>query len=88
MKAKGVSIRTYGLTHIALAVRDPKRSFRFYKKVFDVVAVYEDENFIQAQTAGSRDVLVFERTPKLAGRAGGVVHFGFVLSISQTSSGR
>src|SRR5438477_11826770 len=76
MKAKPATIRTHGLTHLALAVRDPKRSLRFYQKVFGAVAVYENENFIQAQTPGSRDVLVFERNPK---RAGGVVHFGFRL---------
>jgi Lactoylglutathione lyase and related lyases len=79
MSVKPAAVRTHGLTHIALAVRDPKRSLRFYQKVFGAVAVYENEDFIQAQTPGSRDVLVFERNPDLAGRAGGVVHFGFRL---------
>ena len=79
MKAKPATIRTHGLTHLALAVRDPKRSLRFYRKVFGAVAVYENEDFIQAQTPGSHDVLVFERNPKRAGRPGGVVHFGFRL---------
>jgi catechol 2,3-dioxygenase-like lactoylglutathione lyase family enzyme len=79
MKAKPAAIRTHGLTHIALAVRDPKRSLRFYQKVFGAVPVYEGEDFIQAQTPGSRDVLVFERNPDLAGRTGGIVHFGFRL---------
>ena len=63
MSAKPAAIRTHGLTHIALAVRDPKRSLRFYQKVFGAVAVYKNEDFIQAQTPGSRDVLVFERNP-------------------------
>ena len=79
MGAKTGAIRTHGLTHIALAVRDPKRSLRFYQKVFGVVAVYENKDFIQAQTPGSRDVLVFERDPERAGRTGGVIHFGFRL---------
>ena len=79
MSVKPAALRTHGLTHIALAVRDPKRSLRFYQKVFGAVAVYENEDFIQAQTPRSRDVLVFERNPDLAGRAGGVVHFGFRL---------
>jgi catechol 2,3-dioxygenase-like lactoylglutathione lyase family enzyme len=79
MSVKPAALRTHGLTHIALAVRDPKRSLRFYLKVFGAVAVCENEDFIQAQTPGSRDVLVFERNPDLAGRAGGVVHFGFRL---------
>jgi catechol 2,3-dioxygenase-like lactoylglutathione lyase family enzyme len=72
-------VRTYGLTHIALAVRDPRRSLEFYKTVFGVVPVYEDANFIQAQTPGSRDVIVFERETANAGRSGGVAHFGFRL---------
>ncbi len=41
--------------------------------------VYEDEGTIQAQTPGTRDVLVFERNPALAGKPGGVAHFGFRL---------
>ena len=58
-----MSVRTYGLTHVALAVRNPKRSLEFYRAVLGVVPVYEDPEFIQAQTPGSRDVLVFETEP-------------------------
>jgi catechol 2,3-dioxygenase-like lactoylglutathione lyase family enzyme len=72
-------VRTYGLTHIALAVRDPKRSLRFYQRVLGVVPIFEEDGFIQAQTPGSRDVLVFEKKPARAGRSGGVAHFGFRL---------
>jgi catechol 2,3-dioxygenase-like lactoylglutathione lyase family enzyme len=72
-------VRTYGLTHVALAVRDPQRSLQFYRAVLGVVPVYESDDFVQAQTPGSRDVLVFERKPRRAGRAGGVAHFGFRL---------
>ena len=72
-------VRTHGLTHIALAVRDAERSLRFYAQVFGVVAVYRQKGFIQAQTPGSRDVLVFEESVKRAGKAGGVAHFGFRL---------
>jgi catechol 2,3-dioxygenase-like lactoylglutathione lyase family enzyme len=72
-------VQTYGLTHIALAVRDPERAFRFYEQLLGAVAVYRESDFIQAQTPGTRDVLVFERKPEAAGKAGGVVHFGFRL---------
>lgn len=72
-------VRTYGLTHVALAVRDAERAFRFYREVFGAVEVYRGEGFIQAQTPGSRDVLVFEERADRAGTAGGVVHFGFRL---------
>ena len=63
-----------------LAVRDPARSLAFYQAVLGVVAVYQDASMVQAQTPGSRDVLVFERAPKRAGRAGGVAHLGFRLT--------
>jgi catechol 2,3-dioxygenase-like lactoylglutathione lyase family enzyme len=73
-------VRTYGLTHVALAVKDPEQSFRFYQSVFGLVAVYRDDNFIQAQTPGARDVLVFQRNEAHAGKTGGVAHFGFRLT--------
>jgi catechol 2,3-dioxygenase-like lactoylglutathione lyase family enzyme len=75
-----IPVRTYGLTHFAIAVRDPRRSLEFYRAVLGVVAVYEDDAFIQAQTPGSRDVLVFERNAGAAGKQGGVAHFGFRLT--------
>lgn len=72
-------VKTHGLTHIALAVKDPARSLAFYQRVLGVVPVYRDDNFVQAQTPGSRDVLVFERG-RGAGKRGGVAHFGFRLT--------
>jgi catechol 2,3-dioxygenase-like lactoylglutathione lyase family enzyme len=72
-------IETHGMSHIALAVRDPERSLKFYQALFGIIAVYRSSDFIQAQTPGSRDVLVFERKPDEAGKAGGIAHFGFRL---------
>jgi len=72
-------VTTYGLTHIALAVADPERSLGFYRQILGVVPVYRGDDFIQAQTPGTHDVLVFERKPSMAGPGGGVVRFGFRL---------
>jgi catechol 2,3-dioxygenase-like lactoylglutathione lyase family enzyme len=74
-------VRTYGLTHVALAVKDPERSLAFYQAVFGVVPVYRQAEFIQAQTPGSRDVLVFEKKKEAdIGQSGGIAHFGFRLT--------
>lgn len=72
-------IRTHGLTHVSLAVKDPDRSMRFYAEVFGAEEYYRDENNIQAKGNGTMDILAFERDPKDAGRGGGVRHFGFRL---------
>ena len=74
-----MTVSTYGLTHIALGVADPARSFDFYRDVFGMVAVYRQPDFIQAQTPGSRDVLVFEKSQR-TGESGGIAHFGFRLT--------
>ena len=76
-------VRTHGLTHVALAVRDPKRAFEFYRAVLGVERVYEDGAFLQAQTPGTRDVIVFEKNPRAAGKSGGIAHFGFRLTRPQ-----
>jgi catechol 2,3-dioxygenase-like lactoylglutathione lyase family enzyme len=72
-------IPTRGLTHVAIAVRDPQRSAEFYRAVFGCEIVYDRPGFVQLQTPGARDVLVFERDAENAGRPGGIRHLGFRL---------
>lgn len=72
-------IRTHGLTHISLAVRDPDRSLRFYETLFGVKEYYRDKNSIQVLGPGSHDVIAFEKDIANAGRTGGIAHFGFRL---------
>lgn len=72
-------VQTYGLTHIALAVRDLERSIAFYRGVFGSKVVYRDAAFAQLQTPGARDVLVLERHRVGAGKSGGIRHFGYRL---------
>ena len=60
-------VKTYGLTHVAVAVADLDRASDFYKNVFGSVVVYRSAEMVQLQTPGSRDVLVFEKRPEAAG---------------------
>jgi catechol 2,3-dioxygenase-like lactoylglutathione lyase family enzyme/ketosteroid isomerase-like protein len=72
-------IPTYGLTHLALGVRDLDRSTRFYTQVLGAAVVYNDPQFVQLQTPGTRDVIVLEANAKRAGTHGAIDHFGFRL---------
>jgi len=72
-------IKTFGLTHIALPVKDVKRSSAFYKKVFGAKEMYSYPDFIQVQTPGSRDIIVFEKEKKKSAKLKMGFHFGFRL---------
>jgi catechol 2,3-dioxygenase-like lactoylglutathione lyase family enzyme len=77
-------IKTHGLTHLALAVRSVDRASRFYQDVFGCIEVYRRDRFVQLQTPGTRDVLVFEeRDSDRIGTSGGIAHFGFRLQREQ-----
>ena len=45
-----------------------------------MVAVYDKPDFVQAQTPGSRDVLVFAKSKRRTGGTGAIAHFGFRLT--------
>lgn len=74
-------IRTFGLTHIALAVRDLERSAAFYEQALGARVLYRSSDKIELCTAGSLDVLSLELSNSNAiGETGGVGHFGFRLA--------
>jgi catechol 2,3-dioxygenase-like lactoylglutathione lyase family enzyme len=45
-----------------------------------MLAVYREPHFLQAQTPGSRDILVLEEGTDNIGLSGGIKHFGFRLA--------
>lgn len=51
---------TYGLTHLAIAVRDVERTLRFYQHIFGMQVMCNQQKMIQLTTPGCNDVLVFE----------------------------
>src|SRR5688572_1016098 len=69
-------IKTHGLTHISLSVRDPDRSLKVYRSLFGVKEYYRDESSIQVLGPGPHDVMAFERNAKTAGKTGCIDHFG------------
>lgn len=74
-------IRTQGLTHIHLVVRDLERSLKFYTTVFGLKEQFrQGRHMVFLNTPGSRDLVTLNQAgTELAGVTGGVDHFGFRL---------
>jgi catechol-2,3-dioxygenase len=72
-----VDPKTYGLTHLAIAVNDVDRTMKFYQEVFDMQTMYHEKGFVQLTTPGCNDILVFEeKENSLVGNTGGIAHLG------------
>jgi catechol 2,3-dioxygenase-like lactoylglutathione lyase family enzyme len=87
----GGPVDTYGLTHVAIAVADPQRSFRFYQQLLgakllgSLEGCEEDDlsehDWIEFGTPGAQDVIVLMRaTDTVTGETGQLAHFGFRLT--------
>ena len=71
---------TYGLTHLAVSVKDIERTMRFYTSVFDMEVMYHEKDMVQLTTPGCNDILVFQaHLNDSTGKPGGIAHFGFRL---------
>lgn len=70
---------TYGLTHLALAVKDVNRTREFYETVFSMKVMYNADGFLQVTTPGNHDILVFQQKEQVTGSTGDIAHFGFRL---------
>ncbi len=79
------SVRTFGLTHLALAVKNPERSLRFYQQVCGVAERFREDAFIQVQTPGARDAIVFERNRMTLANVAGSSTSASAWSIPETS---
>lgn len=77
-------VKTQGLTHIHLVVRDLGRALRFYREVFGMEERFRDgPHMVFLNTPGSNDLITLNQDPEavdLAGSKGGIAHFGFRLS--------
>jgi catechol 2,3-dioxygenase-like lactoylglutathione lyase family enzyme len=71
---------TYGLTHIAIVVKNVDKTLMFYTSVFGMEVMYHGKDFVQLTTPGCHDIMVFENAPQdQIGITGGITHFGFRL---------
>ena len=79
-------IKTQGLTHIHIAVRDLQRSLDFYCTVFGMQIRYWDGPYMAfLNTPGSGDTVTLRQADanEQVGAGGGVGHFGFRLQQKQ-----
>ena len=79
-------IKTYGLTHVALSVKDPDASLLFYEALFGVKEYFRNETSIQVLGPGAQDVIAFEKCETNRPK-GGIDHIGFRLTDPQDIGG-
>jgi catechol 2,3-dioxygenase-like lactoylglutathione lyase family enzyme len=74
-------IKTMGLTHLGLAVRDLERSLRFYEQAFGCRVIHRGDNAAEINTPGANDIisLTQETGDEIGSLSGGLSHFGFRL---------
>jgi catechol 2,3-dioxygenase-like lactoylglutathione lyase family enzyme len=75
-------IKTCGLTHIHLVVKDVQRSLDFYKTVFGMhERFWVGDGLVFLNTPGSNDVIALHQRAgdEPTGASGGILHVGFQL---------
>ena len=72
-------VRTFGLTHLSLVVKDLERTLRFYRRAFGAKVYWREPGSAQVKTPGCHDVIAFEEKKRSYGKMGGIKHFGFRL---------
>lgn len=75
-------IKTLGLTHIHLIVKDLRHSLEFYQNVFGMeVKFWAGDGLVFLNTPGSNDLIALHQSEaeQPTGASGGILHFGFQL---------
>lgn len=76
-------IATNGLNHIALPVKDPERSAKFYAGLFnmEIISVSPDTAFLK--TVGAEDLIALGRSDVQVVSSRATLHFGFSVDSAQ-----
>ena len=70
-------IPTNGLNHLALPVRDPERSARFYAELFNMRITFSSPETAFLKTVGRQDMIALNRSEVKVPSARNQMHFGF-----------
>lgn len=65
--------------HIAIHVSDLDRSTPFYEQAYGAYLAHRDDEVAMLHGPGAADLIALERSGTLAGRPGGLDHFGIQL---------
>jgi catechol 2,3-dioxygenase-like lactoylglutathione lyase family enzyme len=76
-------IKTNGLNHIALRVKDPERTAQFYMDLFNMEITRRTPEMIFLKTIGSMDMITLNRSDADLTPDQGMVHFGFIVEPTQ-----
>ena len=76
-------IKTNGLNHIALKVKDPERTAQFYVDLFNMEITRRTPEMTFLKTIGSTDMITLNRSEADLTPDQGMVHFGFIVDPSQ-----
>lgn len=76
-------IKTEGLNHIHLRVRDLERSTGFYTKVFGLFEKFRVGSRMVFLGTAAGDTITLNLEPGAVGPGGGILHFGFRLAQGQ-----
>ena len=76
-------ITTNGLNHLALPVRDPERSAKFYADLFNMEITFSAPEVAFLKTIGARDMIALNRSEAAIVSSRETLHFGFMVEPQQ-----
>ncbi len=76
-------ITTNGLNHLALPVKDPERSARFYTDLFNMEITSSSPEMVFLKTIGSTDMIALNRSESELPSDRQTMHFGFRVDPAQ-----